>query len=92
MASVNSPPFPSLIQAARSAGMSSTFQLDTATSRANPTPAPMKRLTVPAIRARKADGNDVCVGQYSSASMMDSTRMVTAGSEASGDAKVSVRS
>ena len=36
--------------------MSSTFQLDTATSRANPTPAPMKRLTVPAIRKRKVDG------------------------------------
>jgi 3-methyl-2-oxobutanoate hydroxymethyltransferase len=36
--------------------MSTTFQLDTATSRANPTPAPMKRLTVPAIRARKTDG------------------------------------
>ena len=36
--------------------MSTTFTLDTATSRANPTPAPMKRLTVPAIRARKADG------------------------------------
>lgn len=36
--------------------MSSTFQLDTATSRANPTPAPMKRLTVPAIRQRKVDG------------------------------------
>ncbi len=34
----------------------SIFQLDTATSRANPTPAPMKRLTVPAIRARKVDG------------------------------------
>ena len=34
----------------------STFQLDTATSRANPTPAPMKRLTVPAIQRRKADG------------------------------------
>ena len=33
--------------------MSTTFQLDTSTSRANPTPAPMKRLTVPAIRARK---------------------------------------
>jgi 3-methyl-2-oxobutanoate hydroxymethyltransferase len=31
----------------------STFTLDTATSRANPTPAPMKRLTVPAVRARK---------------------------------------
>ncbi len=36
--------------------MSTTFQLDTATSRANPTPAPMKRLTVPAIRKRKAEG------------------------------------
>jgi 3-methyl-2-oxobutanoate hydroxymethyltransferase len=34
--------------------MSATFTLDTGTSRANPTPAPMKRLTVPAIRARKA--------------------------------------
>lgn len=36
--------------------MSTTFQLDTSTSRANPTPQPMKRLTVPAIRARKTDG------------------------------------
>jgi 3-methyl-2-oxobutanoate hydroxymethyltransferase len=36
--------------------MSSTFQLDTATSRANPTPAPMKRLTVPAIQRRKFEG------------------------------------
>jgi len=37
--------------------MSTTFTIDTATSRANPTPAPMKRLTVPAIRKRKgADG------------------------------------
>ncbi|KPF65419.1 3-methyl-2-oxobutanoate hydroxymethyltransferase [Porphyrobacter sp. AAP60] len=36
--------------------MSTTFQLDTSTSRANPTPQPMKRLTVPAIRARKKDG------------------------------------
>jgi 3-methyl-2-oxobutanoate hydroxymethyltransferase len=34
----------------------STFQLDTSTSRAHPTPQPMRRLTVPAIRARKADG------------------------------------
>jgi len=31
----------------------STFQLDSSTSRANPTPAPMKRLTVPSIRAAK---------------------------------------
>ena len=36
--------------------MSTTFELDTATSRANPTPTPMKRLTVPRIRARKRDG------------------------------------
>ena len=33
--------------------MSTTYTLDTATSRANPTPAPMKRLTVPAIRRAK---------------------------------------
>ncbi|NNM75961.1 3-methyl-2-oxobutanoate hydroxymethyltransferase [Sphingomonas sp. ID1715] len=33
--------------------MSTTYTIDTATSRANPTPAPMKRLTVPAVRARK---------------------------------------
>lgn len=36
--------------------MSTTFQLDTATSRANPTPQPRKRLTVPAIRDHKRDG------------------------------------
>ncbi len=36
--------------------MSTTFQLDTSTSRANPTPQPMRRLTVPGIRARKQDG------------------------------------
>lgn len=36
--------------------MSTTFQLDTSTSRAHPTPAPMKRLTVPQIRQRKVDG------------------------------------
>jgi 3-methyl-2-oxobutanoate hydroxymethyltransferase len=36
--------------------MSTTFQLDTATSRATPTPQPMRRLTVPAIKGRKADG------------------------------------
>ncbi|WP_375395198.1 3-methyl-2-oxobutanoate hydroxymethyltransferase [uncultured Sphingomonas sp.] len=33
--------------------MSTTYTLDTATSRANPTPAPMKRLTIPAIRRAK---------------------------------------
>lgn len=32
---------------------STTLTLDTSTSRANPTPAPMKRLTVPRIRQRK---------------------------------------
>ncbi|WEK47157.1 MAG: 3-methyl-2-oxobutanoate hydroxymethyltransferase [Candidatus Andeanibacterium colombiense] len=36
--------------------MSTTFTLDTSTSRANPTPAPMRRLTVPKLRARKVDG------------------------------------
>ncbi len=36
--------------------MSTTYTLDTSTSRANPTPAPMKRVTVPAIRARKGAG------------------------------------
>jgi 3-methyl-2-oxobutanoate hydroxymethyltransferase len=33
--------------------MSTTYTLDTSTSRANPTPAPMKRITVPSVRARK---------------------------------------
>lgn len=33
--------------------MSTTYTIDTATSRATPTPAPMKRLTIPAIRQRK---------------------------------------
>ncbi|MGQ7828952.1 3-methyl-2-oxobutanoate hydroxymethyltransferase [Altererythrobacter sp. Z27] len=36
--------------------MSTTFQLDTATSRSHPTPQPMRRLTVPAIRQRKKGG------------------------------------
>ena len=36
--------------------MSTTFQLDTATSRAHPTPQPMRRLTVPGLRARKVEG------------------------------------
>ena len=36
--------------------MSTTFQLDTSTSRAHPTPQPMRRLTVPKIQSRKADG------------------------------------
>ncbi len=36
--------------------MSTTFTIDTSTSRANPTPTPMKRLTVPAIQRRKFEG------------------------------------
>ena len=36
--------------------MSTTFQLDTATSRAHPTPAPLRRLSIPAIRQRKVSG------------------------------------
>lgn len=36
--------------------MSTTFVLDTATSRANPTPSPGKRLTVPTIKGHKVDG------------------------------------
>lgn len=36
--------------------MSTTFQLDTSTSRANPTPQVMKRLTVPKIKRRKFEG------------------------------------
>ena len=44
--------------------MSTTFTIDSSTSRATPVSAPMKRLTVPAIRARKAaikDGADPLV-------------------------------
>jgi len=44
--------------------MSTTFTIDTATSRANPTPAPMKRLTVPAVRARKAKDPLVMLTAY----------------------------
>src|SRR6478752_10892058 len=33
-----------------------TLTLDSSTSRANPTPQPMRRLTVPRIRQRKQDG------------------------------------
>jgi 3-methyl-2-oxobutanoate hydroxymethyltransferase len=36
--------------------MSTTFTLDTSTSRANPTPAPVKRLTIPALQGRKTKG------------------------------------
>ncbi len=34
----------------------STYTIDTSTSRATPSPAPMKRLTVPGIQARKKEG------------------------------------
>lgn len=44
--------------------MSTTFTIDTATSRANPTPAPMKRLTVPAIQARKGGEPIVMLTAY----------------------------
>lgn len=36
--------------------MSTTYTLDTATSRAHPLPEPVRRLTVPAIQGRKRDG------------------------------------
>jgi 3-methyl-2-oxobutanoate hydroxymethyltransferase len=42
----------------------STYTLDTSTSRATPTPAPMKRLTVPAIRARKGGEPVVVLTAY----------------------------
>jgi 3-methyl-2-oxobutanoate hydroxymethyltransferase len=42
----------------------STFQLDTATSRANPTPAPMRRLTMPALRRRKGGEPIVVLTAY----------------------------
>ena len=35
--------------------MSTTYQLDTAISRAHPTPSPLRRLSIPAIRQRKQD-------------------------------------
>jgi 3-methyl-2-oxobutanoate hydroxymethyltransferase len=44
--------------------MSTTYTLDTATSRANPTPAPMKRLTIPAIRKRKGGDPLVMLTAY----------------------------
>lgn len=36
--------------------MSTTYKLDTSTSRANPNPKPLRRLSVPKIQARKSDG------------------------------------
>jgi 3-methyl-2-oxobutanoate hydroxymethyltransferase len=42
----------------------STYTLDTATSRANPTPAPMRRLTAPAIQRRKGGEPIVMLTAY----------------------------
>src|SRR5688500_11749748 len=42
----------------------STYTIDTATSRATPTPAPMKRLTAPAIMARKGGEPIVALTAY----------------------------
>ena len=47
-------PYPGM--GAKCIAMSTTFQLDTSTSRATPTPKPRKRLTVPRIRDHKKDG------------------------------------
>ena len=44
--------------------MSTTYTIDTATSRANPTPAPMKRLTIPAIRRAKGRSPLVMLTAY----------------------------
>jgi 3-methyl-2-oxobutanoate hydroxymethyltransferase len=49
-------PFPEPRRCVEAAAMSTTFQLDTATSRATPTPQPRKRLTVPTIRDHKQGG------------------------------------
>jgi 3-methyl-2-oxobutanoate hydroxymethyltransferase len=42
----------------------STYTIDTATSRANPTPAPMRRLTVPKIQAQKGGEPIVMLTAY----------------------------
>ncbi len=44
--------------------MSTTFTIDTSTSRANPTPAPMRRLTVPSLRGRKGGDPIVVLTAY----------------------------
>ena len=44
--------------------MSTTYTLDTATSRATPTPAPLKRLTIPAIRRQKGQTPLVMLTAY----------------------------
>ena len=48
--------FPRFVRAPKQRSMSTTFQLDTSTSRAHPTPQPMRRLTVPEIQRRKFAG------------------------------------
>jgi 3-methyl-2-oxobutanoate hydroxymethyltransferase len=48
--------FPRFVGAPKHPRMSTTFQLDTSTSRAHPTPQPMRRLTVPEIQRRKVGG------------------------------------
>ncbi len=54
--------------------MSTTYTLDTATSRANPTPAPLKRLTIPAIRRQKGKTPLVMLTAYTvrTAQLLDS--------------------
>ena len=42
----------------------STYTLDTSTSRAHPTPAPMRRLTVPKLQARKGGDPIVALTAY----------------------------
>jgi 3-methyl-2-oxobutanoate hydroxymethyltransferase len=44
--------------------MSTTYTIDTATSRATPTPAPLKRLTIPAIRKHKGGAPLVMLTAY----------------------------
>jgi 3-methyl-2-oxobutanoate hydroxymethyltransferase len=44
--------------------MSTTFTLDTATSRAHPVPEPVRRLTVPAIQKRKGGEPIVMLTAY----------------------------
>src|SRR3569833_723625 len=50
--------------AARTPRMSVTHSLDTATSRANPLPSPMKRLTVPKLMAMKGGEPIVMLTAY----------------------------
>src|SRR3954447_13929953 len=56
--------WPSGTGAARSRAMSVTHSLDTSTSRANPLPSPMKRLTVPKLKAMKGGEPIVMLTAY----------------------------